>query len=124
MIERDIKALLKKGEGINLEHKSTFNAEVIESLVAFANTVGGSVIIGISNDLNVTGVTINAESVQNWINEIKSKTLPSIIPDVEIVEIGHKTVVILTIPEFPIKPVSFKGKYFKRLVNSNHLIST
>jgi ATP-dependent DNA helicase RecG len=34
--------------------------------------------------------------------------------------IGHKTVVMFTIDEFPIKPVSCRGKYLKRVTNANH----
>ena len=78
MTEKDINILLKKGEGLTSEFKSSFNNEVIETLVAFANTSGGSVLVGISNDKKILGVTINSESVQNWLNEIKSKTSPEI----------------------------------------------
>ena len=124
MTEKDINILLKKGEGLTSEFKSLFNNEVIETLVAFANTAGGSVIIGISNDRKAVGVTIHSESVQNWLNEIKNKTSPSIIPEVEVVIIGNKKIVVFSIQEFPIKPVSFRGKYYKRVANSNHTLST
>jgi ATP-dependent DNA helicase RecG len=124
MTQKEIKSLLKKGEGITVEFKSSFNSEVIESLVAFANTIGGSVLIGISNDLKLIGVSLNSETIQNWLNEIKNKTSPSIIPDSEIVTIRLKKIVIFSIQEFPIKPVAFRGKYFKRIANSNHTLST
>lgn len=32
-------------------------------------------------------------------------------------------VVELSVKEFPIKPVSFKGRYYKRVKNSNHQLS-
>ena len=107
-----------------VEFKNSFNAEVIESLVAFANSKGGSVYIGIHNDGTVTGVDISSETVINWVNEVKTKTSPALIPDAEIHEIEGKTVVELKLQEYPIKPVSFRGKYFKRIKNSNHLLST
>ena len=124
MTETDLKILLSNGEGLTIEFKSSFNTEVVETLVAFANTGGGSVLIGISNDLKLFGVSINPESIQNWLNEIKSKTTPSIIPDVEVVTIGLRGIVIFSIQEFPVKPVALRGKYYKRVANSNHTLST
>jgi ATP-dependent DNA helicase RecG len=120
----DIIHIIKQGENEKTEFKSSFNKEVIETIVAFANKTGGSVYIGISKTNKIVGVNINSESVQNWINEIKSKTTPSLIPDSDLINIDDKTVVLLRIPEYPIKPVSTQGKYFKRVFNSNHLLST
>lgn len=94
----EIEKFFEMGEGENLEFKSTFNNEVL-------------------------GVTINSESVQNWINEIKNKTSPLLIPDVVVAESGNKKFVIFSIQEYPIKPVATRGKYFKRIVNSNHMLS-
>lgn len=119
----EIKELIQSGENETLEFKSNFNNELIETLVAFANTSGGKVITGITPRDGVAGVAINAESVQNWLNEIKNKTSPPLIPDVETLRIGNKTIVVFSIQEYPIKPVASRGKYFKRVANSNHLLS-
>jgi ATP-dependent DNA helicase RecG len=124
MTEKDINSILSKGESSTIEFKSSFNAEVIETLVAFSNTLGGSVLIGISKDSKLIGVSINSESIQSWLNEIKSKTTPSIMPDAEVVNIGLKKIVVFSVQEFPIKPVALKGKYYKRVANSNHALST
>jgi len=51
---------------------------------------------------------------------LEFKTQPSLMPDVEIVNIGKFSAVRFYIPEFPVKPVSYRGKYFKRVGNSNH----
>jgi ATP-dependent DNA helicase RecG len=61
--------------------------------------------------------------VQNWINEIKSKTTPSIIPEIEVVLIEEKEIVCIGIKEYPVKPVSTRGRCYKRIHNSNHLLS-
>jgi len=119
----DISKLLESGESERLEFKSSFNIETIETLVAFANTNGGKVIIGINNNNEITGVNTNEESVQNWINEIKGKTAPSLIPNAEIIPFRDKSVVVFSIQEYPIKPVAVRGRYFKRVVNSNHLMN-
>ena len=111
-------------ENTYTEYKSSFNDSVIESLVAFANARGGKVLIGINDEgIPVAGFAIGQESMQKWLNETKVKTRPSIIPDAELIEVDGCKVVELSIKEFPIKPVSFKGRYFKRIGNSNHQLS-
>ncbi len=78
-----LKEIIRKGESETLEFKSNFGNEAIETLVAFSNTKGGQVIIGITPQNEITGVKINPETLQNWVNEIKNKTAPNIIPDIE-----------------------------------------
>jgi len=113
-----------QGENENTEFKSGFNDEVIETITAFANTKGGKVLIGVTNKgIPVKHFTIGHESMQNWINEIKNKTQPSIIPDVDIVKFKGVDVVEISCQEFPVKPVACKGRYFKRVKNSNHQLS-
>lgn len=55
----EIEALIQKGEGLKLEFKEA-NAQVpasfYETVVAFANTDGGTVLLGISDDGEVKGV--------------------------------------------------------------------
>lgn len=123
MTDKEIEILLSEGEGLNVEFKSSFNNEVIETLVAFTNTSGGSVLIGVTNDGLLSGVSINSETIQNWLNEIKNKTSPSLIPYVESSNFMGKVIVVFTIQEYPIKPVATRGKYFKRIANSNHVMS-
>ncbi len=78
---------------------------------------------GCKGNGKVAGVQLGQESISQWINEIKSKTEPSIIPDVEEFTIDGKTIVALSIKEFPIKPVAVGGRYYKRIKNSNHRLS-
>ena len=110
-------------ENLYTEFKLSFNEETIISLVAFANAKGGMVYVGVKDSGEPCGVTLNPESVQQWINEIKQKTEPAIIPDTEIIELQSKTIVTLQVQEYPIKPVSYKGRYYRRQANSNHLMS-
>ena len=75
------------------EFKTSFNEEVIVTLVAFANAKGGKVYVGVNDVGNVVGMDLGPESVAKWINEIKQKTEPSVIPDADIIEVDGKTVV-------------------------------
>ena len=115
--------MIPKQEDLHTEFKSSFSDKVIVGLVAFANAKGGTVYIGVDDDGTVVGVRLGKETVAQWINEVKSKTEPSIIPDVEIQEENGKTIVLFCVQEYPVKPVSVKGKYYCRRQNSNHLLS-
>mgnify|MGYP005843571787 CR=1 FL=1 len=124
MDKNSLQHIIAQGENEQTEFKQSFNRQVIETIVAFANKKGGSIYIGISKTNNIVGVKINSESIQNWINKIKSKTTPALIVDSDLIQIENKTIVRLRIAEYPIKPVSTQGKYYKRIFNSNHLLGT
>jgi ATP-dependent DNA helicase RecG len=115
---------LEEGESETLEFKTSFGPDTIETLAAFANAKGGVVLLGVSDDRIVKGVVLAKESISQWINEIKSKTSPQLVPDMEKVTVGSKTVVCVAIPEYPIKPVACRGRYFKRKANTNHQLSS
>ena len=85
--------MIPKQEDLHTEFKSSFSDKVIVGLVAFANAKGGTVYIGVDDDGTVVGVRLGKETVAQWINEVKSKTEPSIIPDVEIQEEDGKTII-------------------------------
>ncbi len=112
--------LIAQGEDARVEFKSSFQKDVIETLTAFANTQGGAVLLGINDSGQTVGVTIQAETVQGWINQCKQVTSPRIIPDVELIQLDGKTVAAVSIGEYPIKPVACKGRYYKRIANANH----
>ena len=104
------------------EFKTSFSDEVVVSLVAFANAKGGEVYVGVKDNTEVVGVEVGQETAK-WVNDVKQKTEPSIIPDVEMVEKDGKQVVVSSVQEYPVKPVAMKGRYYRRLQNSNHLLS-
>jgi len=123
MTKEELTEILEQGENANVEFKQSFNRAVIETLVAFSNTKGGKVIIGVNDNKIVLGVSITEETIQKWVNEIKQNTEPAIIPDIDITKINNKNVIVLTVIEYPVKPVSYKNKYYKRVQNSNHKMS-
>ena len=112
-----------KKEGATVEFKASFNEDVVETLVSFSNAKGGTVYLGVSDKGKAQGIAVGKETIPNWINEIKTKTSSQIIPDVEILTLAKKTVVALSVPEYPIKPISIRGRFFKRTGNSNQMLS-
>ncbi len=120
---QNILSLIEQGESQTVEFKTSFQKEVIESVVAFANAKGGKIFIGVSDTGNILGVTLSRETIQNYINIIKQNTQPSIIVDIEEITIEAKTLLMIEVKEYPLKPISYKNRYYKRMKNSNHIMS-
>jgi ATP-dependent DNA helicase RecG len=119
-----IKAILRAGENERIEFKRTFDNEAIETICAFANAHGGSIYIGVGDDGNIDGVIVGKESHQHWINQVKQTTSPSVLPDIIEHIIDGKTVIEIVTPEYPVKPVSYRGRYYRRAKNANHILTT
>ena len=113
-------ALLLAGESQTLEFKTSFDRATIESLVAFANAQGGTVLVGVKDKGDIQGVTLGKETLNEWLVQIKAATSPALIPDIEEKTANGKTVVAIRVGEFPVKPVSTRGRYYKRVASSNH----
>src|SRR3972149_6565352 len=123
MIKNKILDLIQKGKSENTEFKEKFDKEAIETAVAFANTKGGIIFVGVTDKSKVKGIQIGKETIKDWANQISQSTEPRIIPGIEQSEIEGKSVVILRIKEFPIKPVSVKGRCFRRVGTSNRVMT-
>ena len=116
--------LIAAGESLTLEFKSSFDKATIESLVAFANAKGGTVLVGVGDSGSVQGITLGKESLNEWLVQIKSSTSPSIIPELQAHQLDGKTIVAIDMAEFPVKPVNTKGRYYKRVASSNQALNS
>ena len=122
MTPAEIKKLIKKGESHTLEFKASFSNEAVEAIAAFSNASGGTVLLGVADNGQISGLNLTAEKLQQWVNEVKTKTTPAILPEAEVVTLGGKAIVALSVKEYPIKPVAVKGRYYRRAGNANHLM--
>jgi ATP-dependent DNA helicase RecG len=119
----NLQDLIKTGESNTVEFKEKFDERTIESAVAFANTKGGMIFIGVSDKNNIKGIKIGKETLNKWTNQISQSTDPRIIPELEEIKVDGKTVIAVKIKENPIKPISTKGKCLKRVDSSNRAMS-
>lgn len=87
MVNKNLKQWLASEVSDQIGFKSSFNAETIKTLVAFANRKGGTVLPR-ANKKQVADLTFPPESAQQWINEVKEKTGPPLVPDATI--LGNK----------------------------------
>jgi ATP-dependent DNA helicase RecG len=114
---------LLEGESQTLEFKTSFDKTTVESLVAFANAQGGTVLVGVNDAGVALGVSLGKETLNEWLGQIKSATSPSLIPDIVVHELNGKIIVSIQMAEFPVKPVNTRGRYYKRVASSNHQLS-
>ncbi|MDE0484925.1 MAG: putative DNA binding domain-containing protein [Candidatus Poribacteria bacterium] len=119
----ELKQLIVQGENSTAEFKERLNQEAIETAAAFANTRGGVILIGVSDNREITGITIGKETLTNMANRISQAIDPRVVMDVESVDVEGKSVLLVRITESPIKPVSVKGICYKRVGNSNRVMS-
>ena len=114
--------IIKNGEDQQTEFKQNFAKELIETVCAFSNSKGGKILIGVNDAGQITGVNANEETIKDWMNSIKLSTQPQLFPSMNRINVNDKTVVEMSVPEYPLKPVSYKGRYYKRSGASNHLV--
>jgi len=100
------KALKKKGEGLSVEFKEcrrTLNRNVYETVCAFLNRHGGSLLLGVSDSGEVTGVDPDSveQMKKDFVTAINNpqKINPSCYLSVDEVRIDGKTVLYIFVPE-------------------------
>lgn len=119
----DLKHRIAQGENTTTEFKENFDQEVIETAAAFANTDGGTILIGVSDRREIRGITVGKETLRDVSNRISQATEPRVVLEIESVDIEEKSVLLIHITESSIKPVSVKGRCYKRVGNSNRVMS-
>jgi ATP-dependent DNA helicase RecG len=62
MTLHELEIIRQSGEGYMVEFKRNVNSDLAKELVAFANAAGGRVFIGIEDDGNIVGSSINNET--------------------------------------------------------------
>ena len=119
----DLKQRIAQGEDAMTEFKENFDHETIKAAAAFANTSGGTILIGVSDKQEIKGITIGKETLRNFANRISQAIEPRILPDIQAIVLDGKSVLLIQISECRIKPASVKGICYKRVGNSNRVMS-
>ena len=84
----DLAALIKRNEGKTLEFKRDFSSPegALKCLIAFANTAGGTLIVGIEDGTkHVRGLADVLGAEEKIANLIADTILPRLVPEIEIV---------------------------------------
>ncbi len=115
---QDIKSIVQSGERYNAEFKLSVPKkvrEVSEEICAFANAAGGVLLIGVSDDNTIQGVTISNEkrsAIQNSINEIN----PHLACALYEVAVDQKSIWTIEVNTGMQKPYALSGAIYVRQV--------
>ena len=118
MKTEELLELIKTGEGLKLEFKEGFNLPAIgKEICAFANALGGKIILGVDDFGNAKGFNIN-NSQKSQIQQIARCMDPPLNIFLENIE----NLVVIDVIEGNKKPYSINGKYYLRVgTNSQQL---
>ena len=105
-----ISDLIARGEGPTVEFKRSLTKDVGRELCAFANSDGGTILIGVTDTGEIVGVANH--------NRLKSRlqsTARSAEPPVELEVESVDRVLRAIVPPQKRKPYSFGGRFFMRI---------
>ena len=85
--------LLTSPESKTLEFKRDTSAlkQIMRTIVAFANTAGGIIVIGRDDNGDIVGVEDPLQVEEQLSNSIADSIAPMLMPDIEIVSVGRKS---------------------------------
>lgn len=109
---QDLNNLIATGESSFLEfkHKVASPEKIAREMVAFANTKGGKILIGVEDNGDIVGIESYYEE-EFWLKQAANDVcVPPIPLNIEMVHVGKKDVLIVEIAESDQKPIATKGK--------------
>ena len=105
---------IARGEGKTLEFKELLPASdrLAKTIVAFANTGGGKILIGVKNDGAVVG--IDNSKVPDYLDRISNMAHdlihPLVAPDIYAYSLRDTTVIVVEVYPSPLKPHFLKSR--------------
>jgi ATP-dependent DNA helicase RecG len=100
------------GENLTTEFKQEYTEDIKKTVIDFANTTGGTLYIGISDDGSVTGMKNPDETLLQITNAVRSAIKPDVtlFIDYQIEKIGIAAVIVVTIQRGTACPYYLAGK--------------
>jgi hypothetical protein len=101
VVEPSLDELLGNGEGQTVEFKesTSLTAQAAQTLVAFANSQGGQVLFGVSDDGRPVGVHVGKRSIEDLIGQLESRIYPSLPMEPRRYQLGNgREVVSIAVP--------------------------
>jgi len=107
-----IENLISQGENSHVEFKREFSKdEFLETVVAFANSGKGRILIGVDNRGNVLGLFDDFTRLEQRIRgTISGNCEPKIVPEIEEIDYNGKPIMVVTIKEGIDKPYLERNK--------------
>lgn len=101
-----------ESELLELKRQLPTTGQVIKTIVAFCNTRGGQIIIGVEDDLNIVGLPqLEMDRIlESFDQAIFNSCHPHIIPKIYVRTFDHKSVVVIEVSEGMNKPYFIKSE--------------
>ncbi|HKK46518.1 MAG TPA: ATP-binding protein [Balneolaceae bacterium] len=108
----DVKNLAQTGEGTYLEFKRTIPSayKIAREIAAFANTKGGTLLIGVDDDKSLVGVLGYQEEEFLLAKAANELCHPKVDIKIEIVHFGDRDLLVIKVLEAHNKPIYVHGK--------------
>lgn len=123
-----LEELLSKNEGKTLEFKENTQSlqKIIQTIIAFANTAGGVLLLGIKNETKeIIGLANVLQEEEKIANAIADSVSPLLIPNLQFCSLRERDILIVTVPYSPsLYHLKSKGEVagtFIRLGSTNRL---
>lgn len=113
MDQEELKLILQEGENYSTEFKEGIS-KLDKEIVAFANSSGGRVFLGIDDKNNVKGIKIT-NKLKSDVNDIARNCDPSISIKLDSVKYNEKEILIVNISEGKDKPYQCRAGFFTRI---------
>jgi predicted HTH transcriptional regulator len=104
---KELKNLVRQGEGTTLEFKLKANhpEKIIREIVAFANTKGGKLLVGVGDDKTIPGLKFVDEEEYMLVRAIERNCFPPLDYEIERIAItDERDVLVFNIPKSQEKP--------------------
>jgi ATP-dependent DNA helicase RecG len=98
--------ILKRPEGKTLEFKRDLSSpdRALRTLVAFANTAGGLLVIGVEDSSRVRGIKTPLDLEERLASMISDNIVPRLVPDLEIIPWRRTHLLAIEVYPSPIRP--------------------
>lgn len=110
--------LITQGESNTLEFKSTIDSavKIAKTLVAFANTSGGTLLIGVTDDRQICGIQSESEEIGKIEEASDFHCQPPLLVSYKTESVEGKKVIFVAIPESTNKPHTLQDPAGKPIV--------
>jgi ATP-dependent DNA helicase RecG len=126
----NIVTLAKLPESNTLEFKRDTSSldSILKAIIAFANTAGGIILIGVEDNGNIIGLDNPGKDQEKIANSIADRIEPFLSPDFNIITEDDKQILVIQVDYIP-APYYLTGKggagnVYVRLGNTNRTVNT
>jgi len=116
VIARELLDMIEGGGGPTVEFKRQIDSalDIAAEIVAFANTEGGTLLLGVDDDQTITGLDDPALAERRIVGICRDSVLPALVPQIENAAGPQpgQTVLVVRIPRGPHRPYRTKTDHY------------